>query len=118
MQHLGNGKKSGRRKSSLRFGNRYPFRSDAERHFVQNYEDGDYVQINKSWKGIPRRGTTVRITGRDESKGLLFAKSFKPFIVTSDETGISQTAESALLERPCDLRHMYTIDVQAYTAWT
>jgi ATP-dependent exoDNAse (exonuclease V) alpha subunit len=48
------------------------FRSDAERHFVQNYEDGDYIQINKKWKGVPRRGTTLQILGRDESRGLLF----------------------------------------------
>ena len=49
------------------------FRTDAERHFVQNYQDGDYIQINKKWKGVPNRGTTLLIIGRDESRGLLFA---------------------------------------------
>ena len=62
------------------------FRSDAERHFVQNYQDGDYIQINNKWKGVPRRGSTLQITGRDEALGLLFAsgKQSRTYRVDSD----------------------------------
>jgi len=62
------------------------FRSDAERHFVQNYQDGDYIQINNKWKGVPRRGSTLQITGRDEAFGLLFAsgKQSRTYRVDSD----------------------------------
>jgi len=48
------------------------FRSDAERHFVQNYQDGDFIQINKKWNGVPKRGATLQIIGKDEALGLLF----------------------------------------------
>jgi hypothetical protein len=51
------------------------FRSDAERHFAQNYEDGDFLQINEKWHGGPKKGTLHRVMGRDESRGLLFVKA-------------------------------------------
>jgi conjugative relaxase-like TrwC/TraI family protein len=51
------------------------FRSDAERHFAQNYEDGDFLQINETWHGGPKKGTLHQVTGRDESRGLLFVKA-------------------------------------------
>ena len=57
------------------------FRSDAERHFVQNYQDGDYIQINRKIKGAPKRGTTLQIVGRDEARGVLYVSSFKPYLV-------------------------------------
>ncbi|MHB8843330.1 MAG: MobF family relaxase [Nitrospirota bacterium] len=51
------------------------FRSDAERHFAQNYEDGDFLQINEKWHKGPKKGTLHRIVGRDEARGLLFVQA-------------------------------------------
>ncbi len=63
------------------------FRSDAERHFVQNYQDGDYIQINRKWKGVPNRGTILQITGRDEVRGLLFREPAAPGNLRDKLTG-------------------------------
>ncbi len=50
------------------------FRSDAERYFVHNYQDGDYLQINQKWKDGPRVGSTLRVESRDETRGLLYVE--------------------------------------------
>jgi len=68
------------------------FHSDAERFFAHNYEDGDYIQINRQWQGVPKRGTTLQIIDRDEARGLLFVNSFTPRKYGEDDLGIPVTA--------------------------
>jgi conjugative relaxase-like TrwC/TraI family protein len=50
------------------------FKSDAERFFAHNYEEGDYLQVNAKWPGGPREGSTLRVVGIEESHGLLYVK--------------------------------------------
>lgn len=50
------------------------FRNDAERFFVHNYQDGDYLQINHKWQDGPPVGSTLRVENRDEARGLLYVK--------------------------------------------
>jgi len=50
------------------------FRNDAERYFVHNYQDGDYLQINHKWQDGPPVGSTLRVENRDEARGLLHVK--------------------------------------------
>jgi ATP-dependent exoDNAse (exonuclease V) alpha subunit len=70
------------------------FRSDAERYFVHNYEDGDYLQVNKKWPGGFKGGTTLQVLGRDESSGLLYVKGTlgKQVAIDIREHGIDVTA--------------------------
>jgi ATP-dependent exoDNAse (exonuclease V) alpha subunit len=70
------------------------FRSDAERHFAHNYEDGDHLQVHRRWKGGPKVGTTFRIEGRDEARGLLFVKGtfHKRHTIDIREHGVDVTA--------------------------
>ena len=70
------------------------FRSDAERHFIQNYEDGDYLQINRKWEGGPSRGSLHQVVGRDETRGLLFVegKRGKGFTIDMKDHGLDITA--------------------------
>ncbi len=71
------------------------FRSDAERHFVHNYQESDYVHINKTWKGVPKRGSTLQIIGKDETRGLLYVSSFQPQRVDMSDLGIPAAAGEA-----------------------
>ena len=64
----------GRKESTVMIKEPVSFRSDAERFFAHNYEEGDYLQINMKWPGGPREGSTLQVIGRDEAQGLLFVK--------------------------------------------
>jgi len=70
------------------------FRSDAERFFVQNYQDGDYLQINDKWQGGPKKGTTHQVIGRDEARGLIFAldKDSRKHVIDIKSHGMDMTA--------------------------
>lgn len=50
------------------------FTNEAERHFVHNYDDGEYIQVNKEWEGGPKRGNTLQIVGRKEVEGVLIVQ--------------------------------------------
>ena len=68
------------------------FRSDAERHFVQNYQDGDYIQIHKKIEGLPKKRTSLQVIGRDDARGILFVSSFQPHTVDASDLGIPAAA--------------------------
>jgi len=70
------------------------FRNDAERYFVHNYQDGDYLQINHKWQDGPPVGSTLRVENRDEARGLLYVKGThgKNKIVDIKEHGGDVTA--------------------------
>ena len=64
----------GREESMVMIKEPVSFRSDAERFFAHNYEEGDYLQVNMKWPGGPREGSTLQVIGRDEARGLLHVK--------------------------------------------
>ena len=68
------------------------FRSDAERHFVQNYQDGDYIQIHKEVEGLPKKRTSLQVIGRDDARGILYVSSFQPYTVDASDLGIPAAA--------------------------
>jgi conjugative relaxase-like TrwC/TraI family protein len=83
----------GRKEIKVKIKEPVSFRSDAERHFIQHYEDGDYVQITAKWKGGPARGSLHQIASRDEARGLIFVKGRrgKNFVIDVKSRGMDMT---------------------------